>query len=105
MFNAGAAGLDTMTLATTGSGRNRGDGDEFAVALSDTPDEVTSRWLQHEFEGRLTKQSCSDDETPDVSASFGFALWPEDGVSPAALLRTADQRMYANKHKHRRRIA
>lgn len=78
-------------------------GDEFAVVLLDAPEDVSSRRFQNEFDGCLTKRSCSEDANADVSASFGFALWPEDGVSPGALLKTADQRMYAD--KHRRRIA
>lgn len=78
-------------------------GDEFGVVLVDAPDEVSSKRLQHEFERCLNKRNCSDDMTPSMSASFGFALWPEDGMSPAALFKAADKRMYA--HKHRRRIA
>lgn len=74
-------------------------GDEFAVVLLDASEDVSSRQFQNEFDGCLTKRSCPEDANADVSASFGFALWPEDGVSPGALLKTADQRMYANKHK------
>jgi diguanylate cyclase (GGDEF)-like protein len=77
-------------------------GDEFAVVLADQVDDVSTRRLQHEFEGCLVGQSCSEnDRAPSISASFGCALWPEDGSSPGALYRMADQRMYANKHKRR----
>jgi len=77
-------------------------GDEFAVVLADSVDDVSTRRLQHEFAGCLVEQSCAeDDRTPSMSASFGFARWPEDGLSPGTLYKTADQRMYANKHKRR----
>ncbi len=77
-------------------------GDEFAVVLANSVDDVSTRRLQHEFAGCLVEQSCAeDDRTPSMSASFGFARWPEDGLSPGTLYKTADQRMYANKHKRR----
>lgn len=43
--------------------------------------------------------------TPDIGASLGFAVWLKDGAPAKALLAAADQRMYANKHRHRRQIA
>ncbi len=78
-------------------------GDEFGVVLTRAPDDVSARRLQNQFEECMNEQSCADEPTPSMSASFGVALWPEDGDTAAALLRTADQRMYAN--KHRRQIA
>ncbi len=91
-------------------------GDEFAVVVTEMADDVSARRLQNEFEGCLRKRRASgeeclsqermmDDKTPDISASLGFAIWPKDGASAKALLAAADQRMYANKHKHRRQIA
>lgn len=91
-------------------------GDEFAVVLTEIADDVSARRLQNEFEGCLGKRRGSgeeclsqerttDDKTPDISASLGFAVWPKDGASAKALLAAADQRMYANKHKRRRHIA
>ena len=47
----------------------------------------------------------TDDKTPDIGASLGFAVWLKDGAPAKALLAAADQRMYANKHKCRRQIA
>ena len=77
-------------------------GDEFGVVLANSADDVSVRRLQNEFEGCLVQQSCAEnDRTPSISASFGFARWPEDGLSPGALYKMADQRMYANKHKRR----
>jgi diguanylate cyclase (GGDEF)-like protein len=77
-------------------------GDEFAIVLTDSADDVSTRRLQHEFEECLVQQSCAEhDRAPSISASFGFARWPEDGATPGALYKTADQRMYANKHKRR----
>ena len=75
-------------------------GDEFAVVVTDALDEVSLRRLQTAFESCLNDQSCEENASP-ISASLGYALWPDDGMSPAALLRVADQRMYANKHSQR----
>lgn len=53
----------------------------------------------------LSQEWMTDDKTPDIGASLGFAVWLKDGAPAKALLAAADQRMYANKHKHRRQIA
>jgi diguanylate cyclase (GGDEF)-like protein len=39
-----------------------------------------------------------------VSASIGFACYPEDGRDGASLIAAADQRMYASKTEHRLRM-
>ena len=75
-------------------------GDEFGVVLSDGFDDVSLRRQQNEFESCFTAQTCAKD-APNMSASFGFAHWPSDGLSPAALLKAADQRMYSNKSRRR----
>jgi len=81
-------------------------GDEFAVVLMDSTDDLATRRLQHQFEDCLVQQSCAQENpSPSIGASFGFARWPDDGLSPGALYKRADQRMYENKRKHKRRIA
>jgi len=77
-------------------------GDEFAVVLANSTDDVSVRRLQNEFQECLVQQSCAEENRgPGISASFGFARWPEDGLSPGALYKMADRRMYANKRKRR----
>ncbi len=39
-----------------------------------------------------------------VTVSIGVAIWPEDGETPAALLRCADQRLYQAKNEGRDRV-
>lgn len=75
-------------------------GDEFGIVLGDTADDVSVRRLQNEFAACLNKQDC-ESAAPRMSASFGFSVLPEDGVSREALLKAADERMYASKHQRR----
>jgi diguanylate cyclase (GGDEF)-like protein len=62
-------------------------GDEFAVLM----------------EGRLAgaAQLCAqlraNLEAQDLQVTFGWAAWPEDGLSPMELFRKADDRLYAAK--------
>lgn len=62
-------------------------GDEFAILI----------------EGRLAgaAQLCAqlraDLESQDLQVTFGWAAWPEDGLSPTELFRKADDRLYAAK--------
>ena len=54
-------------------------------------------------EGRLAgaAQLCvelrADLEAHDLQVTFGWAAWPEDGLSPIELFRKADDRLYAAK--------
>jgi diguanylate cyclase (GGDEF)-like protein len=62
-------------------------GDEFAILI----------------EGRLAgaAQLCAqlraDLKAQDLQVTFGWAAWPEDGLSPTELFRKADDRLYAAK--------
>jgi diguanylate cyclase (GGDEF)-like protein len=40
-----------------------------------------------------------------ATASFGIAVYPEDGKTSAALLRTADRALYQAKHAGKDRLA
>jgi diguanylate cyclase (GGDEF)-like protein len=73
-------------------------GDEFAVLLPVVRnrahvEEIALR-LQHSFDAPLTIQDC----VLHGSASFGIALYPEDGDTRDSLLSAADTAMYASKH-------
>jgi diguanylate cyclase (GGDEF)-like protein len=39
-----------------------------------------------------------------VTASFGAAVWPDDGQDPASLLAAADRALYAAKEAGRNRV-
>jgi hypothetical protein len=39
-----------------------------------------------------------------VTVSIGVAIWPDDGETPAALLRCADERLYQAKEGGRDRV-
>lgn len=41
---------------------------------------------------------------PQVTASFGVAAWPDDGLNPEDLLKAADRALYASKHAGRDRV-
>jgi len=43
-----------------------------------------------------------DDYTLEGSASFGIAIYPEDGATKDSLFSGADAAMYVNKHTRRR---
>ncbi len=76
-------------------------GDEFAVLLP----EIHNRLELEEIAQRL--KSCFDapflneDHPINGSASFGTALYPEDGITRDSLLRAADAAMYVDKHSSR----
>jgi diguanylate cyclase (GGDEF)-like protein len=76
-------------------------GDEFAVLLPKVRsradvEEIVQR-LKHSFNAPLTLEG----HTLQGTASFGIALYPEDGASKDSLLSAADAAMYAAKNSAR----
>jgi diguanylate cyclase (GGDEF)-like protein/PAS domain S-box-containing protein len=67
-------------------------GDEFAVILPETM-AAAARLVASRICGRLAADSLQ----PTLSASIGVAVYPEDGETMEALLRTADRELYAMK--------
>jgi diguanylate cyclase (GGDEF)-like protein/PAS domain S-box-containing protein len=67
-------------------------GDEFAVILPETM-AAAARLVASRIRGRLAADSLQ----PTLSASIGVAVYPEDGETIEALLRTADRELYAMK--------
>ena len=65
-------------------------GDEFAVVL---PDAAKSGAI--ELAHRVAAALTMSDELPVVSVTIGVAEYPRDGHTPAALLGSADQLLYA----------
>jgi diguanylate cyclase (GGDEF)-like protein len=76
-------------------------GDEFAVLLPKVPnragvEEIVQR-LEHAFDSPLMLEG----HMLQSSASFGIALYPEDGATEDSLLNTADTAMYAAKNSRK----
>ena len=67
-------------------------GDEFAVILPETT-MAGARLVASRIRSRLATDSLQ----PPISTSIGVALYPQDGETMEALLRTADRELYAMK--------
>jgi diguanylate cyclase (GGDEF)-like protein len=67
-------------------------GDEFAVILPETT-AAAARLVASRIRSRLAKDSLQ----PPISASIGVAVYPQDGETMEALLRTADRELYGMK--------
>jgi diguanylate cyclase (GGDEF)-like protein/PAS domain S-box-containing protein len=80
-------------------------GDEFTVILSELDDtEAVERIAQHMLR-RLSEPYQLGNEMAYVSASIGVTLYPEDAGDIEALLKNADQAMYAAKRLGRNRCS
>jgi diguanylate cyclase (GGDEF)-like protein/PAS domain S-box-containing protein len=80
-------------------------GDEFVLLISsgrDTDVEALARRLMDVVREPLALAAGS---SVQVSASIGIAIYPSDGTTPDALLRSADIAMYAAKAAGRNRFA
>lgn len=67
-------------------------GDEFATLLPDA-----SREGAEAIEGRVEEALGSGTRGGGLSAAFGLAVYPEDGLTWEALFAAADRRMYRDK--------
>jgi len=74
-------------------------GDEFATScvVASIDDGVR---IAHELNATLAEPLSLDGVTVRIGASFGIAMSPEHGVTPADLLRNADVAMYQAKVSH-----
>jgi diguanylate cyclase (GGDEF)-like protein len=84
-------------------------GDEFAVLLSDLTLDPSSGDEAMRIAEKLLEAVCQPvslgEREVGVSASVGVAMYPDDGVTLAELLRHADEAMYASKQKARGGLA
>jgi diguanylate cyclase (GGDEF)-like protein len=77
-------------------------GDEFIIVATDMGKEGAVEHFAETVRRALERPIVIDDKTMVISASFGLAIYPDDGVDSIRLLRLADQRMYALKARPRR---
>lgn len=75
-------------------------GDEFALVLPGS-DRASAQLAAERLRSRLTEHAS--EPLGLVTASFGVAAYPEDGHTPAELLRAADQAMFSAKRAGRNR--
>lgn len=77
-------------------------GDEFAVLVPDTRDRMEVEELAHRLERSFDDRFVIENYILHGSASFGIALYPEDGKTKDALFMAADAAMYVSKHSKKR---
>jgi diguanylate cyclase (GGDEF)-like protein len=85
-----AAALTSTTRTTDLPARYGGD--EFALILPEA-----NRRAAAEVTDRISKKLANDREFPDISVSFGIAVFPFDARDVEALLRWADAALYRMK--------
>jgi diguanylate cyclase (GGDEF)-like protein/PAS domain S-box-containing protein len=73
-------------------------GDEFVVVLEDLEDEEAAESIRCRIANELHQPMWAAGKELHPSASIGMALYPEQGGTPAELLRVADLAMYAAKN-------
>jgi diguanylate cyclase (GGDEF)-like protein/PAS domain S-box-containing protein len=78
------------TFARTG-------GDEFVIILGELASKNSALMVARSILESISKPIEVDDYTFDISASIGISIYPDDGVDPAALRRSADAAMYRAK--------
>jgi diguanylate cyclase (GGDEF)-like protein len=72
-------------------------GDEFGVILPVNCDTLFVRRVRTHFESGISCSIGPAQHPIFVSASVGFALYPDDGTTPGGLFKAADKSMYAHK--------
>ncbi len=80
-------------------------GDEFTVILSELDDVDSVKRVAQNIIDKLALPFQLPDGTVLVSASIGITLYPSDATESEALLKNADQAMYAAKNLGRNRFS
>lgn len=93
-LSASVRGTDTVA---------RLGGDEFTVILSEVSNAGDVACIAEDILRRLVELFQLGDNQAHISASIGITLYPDDAATIDALLRNADQAMYAAKNQGRNR--
>jgi len=80
-------------------------GDEFTIILPDLPDASAATPIIRSLLARIAAPLQLGEESVEVSASIGVALYPRDADSAESLLVRADQAMFAAKNAGRNQWA
>ena len=80
-------------------------GDEFTIILTDMPDAGVASPIIRSLLARIAAPLRLGEESVEVSASIGLALYPRDADSAESLLVRADQAMFAAKSAGRNQWA
>jgi diguanylate cyclase (GGDEF)-like protein len=72
-------------------------GDEFAILLVNIPSREVADLVVARMRVALERPRSTTSDEPAIAASVGRALWPLDGDDAEALMRAADEGMYADK--------
>jgi diguanylate cyclase (GGDEF)-like protein len=72
-------------------------GDEFGVVLPADCDILYTRRMRARFGSRIVCPIGGARNLAPISASVGFALYPDDGATASELLKSADSSMYTQK--------
>jgi diguanylate cyclase (GGDEF)-like protein len=76
-------------------------GDEFIVLLGGLTDPSDARFMAESLLTRFRVPFLLDDRELILTVSVGIALYPDDGYTPAELLRNSDTAMYHSKEHGR----
>lgn len=80
-------------------------GEEFVVIMPDSSTEAAykaTQRLQETYTSTCTERKLCPGA--DITFTAGIACYPEDGNSPAALIKLADERLYKGKNQGRNRV-
>lgn len=80
-------------------------GDEFALLIPGPEARARAVDLSDGIIASLSRPIVIDERMASIGASIGIALFPQDGLTPADLLSSADIALYAAKKAGRRRFA
>lgn len=80
-------------------------GDEFAALISDVNTQIEIEEVIHRLQSSLDTPLLVGGHALQAAASFGFAIFPEDGSTTNTLLAAADSAMYTAKNIRRSRVS
>jgi diguanylate cyclase (GGDEF)-like protein len=79
-------------------------GDEFVLIQADVEDPSEAEILGNRIVDVLSEPYALGDESFEMSASVGIAVFPADGADAQALLKTADAALYRAKTNGKKRV-